>query len=146
MPQIRDAEKYLHDRLTGSAQPESSLSLPENQDDAWQDTKTALWSASKEMLTGKDADGHFTVLGVMGMVSLHTAAIMSGGWTLRALGTKWVGEEALTAASTVFTEQDAIDHGASSLEALGAGYTDAASSLIAMLPAKAFICWPATHR
>jgi hypothetical protein len=130
VPQIRDAEKYLHDRLTGSAQPESSLSLPENQIDYWQADKTALYNTTKEMVTGRDADGHFTVLGVMGMMSLHAAALMSGGWTLGALGTKWVGEEAITAASTVFAEGDAIDHGASSLEALGAGYADAAAVLV----------------
>jgi hypothetical protein len=130
VPQIRDAEKYLHDRLTGSAQPESSLSSPEYQDNNWQYTKTALWSASKEMLTGRNADGHFTVLGVMGMIGLHGLAMASGAWTLKALGTKWVGEEVLTAASTVFTEQDAIDHGASSFDALVAGYTDATAALV----------------
>ena len=130
VPQIRDAEKYLHDRLTGSAQPESSLSLPANQIDYWQADKTALYNTMKEMVTGRDADGHFTVLGVMGMMSLHAAALMSGGWTLGALGTKWVGEEAITAASTVFAEGDAIDHGASSLEALGAGYLDAGAALV----------------
>ena len=138
VPQIRDAEKYLHDRLTGSAQPESSLSLPENQIDYWQADKTAMYNTVKEMVTGRDADGHFTVAGVLGMMTLHGLAIASGGLTegltFKAFGTqfvasKWVGEEAVTAASSYFTMGDAIEHGATTGEAVFKGYLDAGIAL-----------------
>jgi hypothetical protein len=138
VPQIRDAEKYLHDRLTGSAQPESSLSLPENQVDYWQIGKTTLYNTVKEVVTGRDADGHFTVAGVLGMMTLHALAIASGGLTegltfkafgMQFVASKWVGEEAVTAASSYFTVGDAIEHGSTTGEAVFRGYLDAGIAL-----------------
>jgi len=125
VPQILETRQYLHDRLTGAAQLESSLSLPENQTSDWEITKETAAGTIHELITGKDSDGHFTVAGVLGSIGLHIAGFAAGGTGTAAayLGTAstWASEAALTAANVLYTEKDALDHGATDLDAFGAG-------------------------
>jgi hypothetical protein len=116
VPEILAGRRYMEDRLLGISAQESTLSLPENQANLLDYTKTAAWNSLQELVTGRDTDGHFTVAGFLGMVSLHIGGAMVAGPYY-----EWLSEGLLTGASTVYAEKDAIDHGATDLDALEAG-------------------------
>jgi hypothetical protein len=122
VPKILETRQFLHDSLLGTAASESILSLPENQANLGDITKAAAWGSLHELVTGRDADGHFTAAGVIGSIGLHVAGTIVAGPEY-----EWVSEGLLTAANTVYAEKDAIDHGASSWGALGAGALEAIS-------------------
>jgi len=125
VPQILETRQYLHDRLTGTAQPESSLSLPENQTSDWEIAKETAQGTIHELITGKDSDGHYTVAGVLGSIGLHIAGAVAGGTATAAayLGSAsgWASEAVLTATNALYSEKDALDHGATDWDAWKGG-------------------------
>jgi len=120
VPEILETRKYLHDSLLGSAAPESILSLPENQATGWNIAADTATGSIRELITGRNSDGHFTVAGVLGSIGLHIA-----GTAIAGPANEWVSEGLLTAVNTVYAEKDAIDHGATGWGALGAGALEA---------------------
>lgn len=122
VPNILATRQFLHDSLLGTAASESILSLSENQANLGDIATTTAWNSMHELITGRDADGHFTVAGIIGSIGLHVAGAAVAG---PAYG--WVSEGLLTAVNTVYAEKNAIDHGATSWGALGAGALEAVS-------------------
>ena len=122
VPKILATRQFLHDSLLGTAASESILSLSENQANLEDIATTTAWNSMHELITGRDADGHFTAAGIIGSIGLHVAGAAVAG---PAYG--WVSEGLLTATNTVYAEKNAIDHGATSWGALGAGALEAVS-------------------
>ena len=124
VPNILDARRYLHDRLLGTVAPESILSLPQNQANMGDIATEAALGSVRELITGRDADGHFTVAGVIGSIGLHIAVAAVAGPTAAAYlgpGREWATEAALTAVNTLYAEHDAIARGSTGWQALGSG-------------------------
>ena len=122
VPKILATRQFLHDSLLDTAASESILSLAENQANLGDIATNTAWNSMHELITGRDADGHFTVAGIIGSIGLHVAGAAVAG---PAYG--WVSEGLLTATNTVYAEKNAIDHGATSWGALGAGALEAVS-------------------
>src|ERR1039458_10223816 len=96
VPNILATRKYLHDSLLGTVAPESILSLPQNQANMADIATEAALGSVRELITGRDADGHLTVAGVIGSIGLHIAAAAITGPTAAAYlgpGREWRSEE-----------------------------------------------------
>ena len=122
VPKILATRQFLHDSLVGTAASESILSLSENQPNLEDIATTTARNSMHELITGRDADGHFTATGIFRSIHLHVASAASAG---PAYG--WVSDSLSTATNTVYAEKNAIDHGATSWGALGAGALEAVS-------------------
>jgi hypothetical protein len=79
VPKILATRQFLHDSLLGTAASESILSLSENQANLGDIATTTAWNSMHELITGRDADGHFTVAGIIGSIGLHVAGAAVAG-------------------------------------------------------------------
>jgi hypothetical protein len=119
VPQILETRQYLHDRLLGNAEPESILSLPENQPVGLINADGA-YRTVRGWITGRDENGKFTFTSLVSAALFNVGATMVLGPVAKALlGRPWVVDAALVTSNTYYAGKDAIAHGSSSLGALG---------------------------